>query len=502
MKLTSKKKILSIAAVCIVLAVLVVVFKNPLGLGPAIDSIVAIPGALIAGGGANQSNRPANSRGGPGGGGGFPGGGTQTAFPVKVEAVAIKSISQYLTTNTTLEARRLIDVLAKASGRVIALVAEEGDRVAIGDILASLDRVEIELELQEAVLDLVNATKNFERTQTLRAQNIVSEEELETQQHALEVSKIKLHKAQIKLDNTHIKSPIGGVVTSRLIDLGDTINQNQHVFSVGDFNPLLAKIHIPEREMGRVKVGQSVKITSESFGEEVFGGVVKRISPVVDAASGTIKITIEVTSAKNKLKPGMFITVYLAVATHKDALVVPKKAIVLERESEVVFVMTESNAVRVPVGLGFSEKDFVEITSGLKQGDNVITVGQETLQDGTPVRLVGDQLAAAPEAGSQDGRRQDGRTPAGDSGQGARSQGGGRPQGGARPQGGDASPGGFDLSSLPPDRRKSIEKRLLGNPEIKSEYEKRLKADPALAKDQDKRAAFFQEMMQKFGRNR
>ncbi len=449
-------------------------------MGKQIKGIVVILAAGIVLGCGNQSQ---NS--GMGFGGGFGGGGEQAAFPVRAEVVVRMSISEYITTNSTLEAKRLIDVLAKSSGRVIGLSVEEGQRVKAGQVLARLDREEIELEAAEARINVASATTSFERASELRKTNIVSEDEYEKQKSSLELSKIKLQKVQLQLANTDIRSPISGVVTNRYVDLGDTINSNQKVFSVGDFNPLLALIYIPEREMGRVRLGQSVKITSESYADEEFSGIVRRISPVVDAASGTIKITIEVAPAKAKLRPGMFITVYLAVATHENALVVAKKAIVLEREEEVVFIMQEDKAVRAPVELGFSDGDFVEIVSGLRERDMVITVGQESLQDGAGVRLVGAELAAAPPQQGQSGGASSGGVQRGS-------------DGGAAPGGGPG--GGFSFADLPPDRRKTIEKRLMGNPQVKAEYEKRLKADPELAKDDKKRAAFFTEMMQQFRR--
>jgi membrane fusion protein (multidrug efflux system) len=399
-----------------------------------------------------------------------------TALPVKAGAVVKRAISEFLITNTTVEAERIIDVLAKASGPVVQVSVEEGDWVSAGAVLARLDQKEIKLELREVTLEWEERNRDFERIAELRKSNIVSEEEFNTQKYQLEVSKIRLEQIQLKLENTEILAPIDGVVTHRFISTGDSINTNQVVFTVGDFNPLLAKIYIPEKEIGKVKIGQKVAIKAESAREEEFNGTVKRISPIVDAASGTVKITVEISSPSRSLKPGMFISVYLAVATHENALVVPKKALVLEKEQEVVYLAREGKAVRVPVSLGLSDTDSVEVTSGLKEGDVIVVVGQESLQDGSAIRLVGESDVARAEVASS--------SPAqGDPGSGIQSQG-----------------DGFDIGQLPPDARKRLEERLLGNARVKEEYERRLKEDPELARNDRKRIEFFNEMMKKYPR--
>lgn len=406
---------------------------------------------------------------------------SETAFPVKGSAVVKRAISEYLITNTTVEAERIIDVVAKASGTLIQVFVEEGQWVTTGAALARLDQKEIKLELKEAILELEEKQRSFERTTELRKNNIVSEEDYQAQKYQLDLSKIRLEQAELKLDNTEILAPIEGVVTHRLISVGDSISSNQKVFTVGDFNPLLAKIHIPEKELSKVKIGQRVTIQAESAQENDFRGIVRRISPIVDAASGTVKITIEISPPATLLRPGMFITVFLAVATHEDALVIPKKALVLEKEQEVVFVAREEKAVRTPVSLGFSDSDSVEVTSGLVMEDTVIVVGQEGLQDGATIRLVGEEgehgprtASTASHAASADQSQSDG-------------------EGGRRD-------GGFDIARMPPERRKRLETRLMSNPKIKEEYERRIKADPDLDKNDDKRIAFFKEMMDKYPR--
>ena len=223
-----------------------------------------------------------------------------------------RTISEYITADTTVEAERLIDVLADASGEILEVFVEEGDRVAAGAVLARLDQRELKLELREAEIDLESSERSFHQTEELRNTNIVSEEEYEQQKYRLQMSEIMVEKARLRLANTEIVSPLSGIVTHRYIELGDTVGSNQKTFSVGDFDPLLATIHIPEKDLALVRVGQDVAVSAESAPGRQLAGVVRRVSPIVEAESGTVKIRIQILPPTEPLKPGMFIPVYLA----------------------------------------------------------------------------------------------------------------------------------------------------------------------------------------------
>ena len=395
--------------------------------------------------------------------------GEAPAFPVIAEPASMRDLSEYIVTTATLEAERLIEALAKTAGEVVEVLVEEGDTVAQGAVLARLDQQEILLEVREAQAHVENYNAIFERTRDLMNSDLVTKEEYERQRYQLELNRIKLEQARVKLQNTELRSSIPGIVTSRLIDVGHWVSVNQKAFSIGDFDPLYAVINIPERQIGAVRGGQRVTVTLEFIPGKDFSGRVKRISPVVDAASGTIRITVELDQSDYALKPGMFATLSLPIRTKESALAVPKKAVILESERELVFVFKEGRAIRTPVTLGLSEGDWVEITSGLSPGDLVITVGQESLRDGAAVRLAGrpEEPGIDPKEPSETTERQ--------------------PTAGDRSRN---SPGsgqdGFD-----PERWAQLTERLLSDPKIKKAYDRKLKQDPDLETNMDKQREFF-----------
>ena len=332
-----------------------------------------------------------------GGRGGRPGGGA--AIPVRAEAVERGDISAYIQTYARLEPERWVNVVARAAGLVTELRVEEGDQVGKGKVLARLDREELQLRVEQVVVSLEQARASHERTLALHERALVSQEELDATRHQLENAQVGLKEAQLNLAYADIRAPIAGVVMLRSVEVGDMVGINQEVFSLADLEPLLVRIQVPEKRMQQIDQGQEARIIIDSLPERSFSGRVRMVSPLVDRQSGTVKVTLEIPAAQGLLKPGMFASVQIITGHHAQALIIPKKALILETDEDDVFALAEGKAHRVQIELGFSEGNRIEVLEGLSAGDQVITVGQEGLKDGQAVRLVGQQVEVAEEAG-------------------------------------------------------------------------------------------------------
>jgi len=159
------------------------------------------------------------------------------------------------------------------------------------------------------------------------------------------------------------------------------------LFVLADFNPLRAKIYVPENEIGRIYEEQKAKIFVEAQPGSEFSGTVKMISPVVDPSSGTSKVTIDIIDDRGKLKPGMFASVFIDTETHQNSLIIPKKALILESDLDQVYIYQEGLARKVTLQVGFASGDDLEVLSGLHEGDLVVTAGQDGLREGLPIRI-------------------------------------------------------------------------------------------------------------------
>ena len=473
---------------------------------------------------AQQTQGGRAGRGGRGGG---------AAAPVKVETVKQGDISAYILKNTTLEAERWVDVRARRAGQVIALLKEEGDPVREGTVMARLDADAAQISVAQREVAYREAKQRYEREDALFQRNLGSKQSYENAKTQLESAKAQLEQAKLDLSYTAIRSPIEGIMTLRNIEVGNMVTNNQVVASVAKFDPLLARIQVTEKDFGKITIGQTARITVEAAPEREFTGTVKMISPVVDPESGTVKVTVEIPRTDaSLLRPGMFASVYIITETRRNTLVIPKKALVLEGEGNQVFTFEtdpetgRGQAQRKRIEIGFTDSDRLEILNGLSQGEQVITVGQEGLRPGSPVRLVGE---AAPPAfagrGGQGGQGRAGRGQMGQGGQGRQGRGqmgqgeqgrqgrgqmgqggqgrgfaGGDGQGrqgrGQMGQGGQRGGGfaGGQGGGDPTDRMKRMIERF---PEVKAEYEKRVKDDPELATNMEKLRAFVAEMREK-----
>ena len=479
---------------------------------------------------ADPSRRGGSPRGGmPGrGGGGSADGSFEEPVSVKATRVTRRPISRYLLSNTSLESIREVTIYAKVNALIEELVVEEGDRVTKTQLLAKLDDREIRnehdqariavdqarLTLEQADVKSRLSEANYKRSEDLVEQRLISPQEhdqaalanetdalgLRVAQQQRDAAISRLEAAQLQLDYTEIRSSIDGIVTERMIDIGDRVNVNEALFTVEDFTPLWARIYLPERELSQIRLGQQAELRMQAFPDETFTSSIKMISPTVDSESGTIKVTLEITRHRNLLRPGMFGTVRIATETRPSALVIPKRAIVRERDEDRVFVVDSENRVQKrAVTIGFREDKEIEISTGLSEGEVVVTVGQEGLNDGYPVSVLewedGQDGPALAASSPQPAATGSGAPPAAAPNRGARQQG----QPGAGQRGGRGSgSGGFDPARM----KVMVERMVERSPQIKEAYEAKLAADPDFMNDPEKLGAFVTEIRSQFSRGR
>jgi membrane fusion protein (multidrug efflux system) len=228
-----------------------------------------------------------------------------------------------------------------------------------------------------------------------RDQELISLEVYDAVLAAMESAEAVLNERRIQLEYSTITAPFDGVIVERAVRDSENLTANQRMFRVSDFNPLLCPIQVPEKELPNLRIGQPGYVTVEAWPDQQFSARVLRISPVVDATSGTVKVTLEI-SSEGKLRPGMFTSVFLVIDTHDDAIVIPKQALSLESLADTVYIAGADNvASRRDVTLGFEEADVVEVTRGLAEGEHVIIVGQDGLSDGTPINVLAGGLSPA-----------------------------------------------------------------------------------------------------------
>jgi membrane fusion protein (multidrug efflux system) len=194
--------------------------------------------------------------------------------------------------------------------------------------------------------------------------------------------------ASLELDYTQIRAPIDGVIAERLVKIGNTISEGDALFRVTSLDPLVAYLHVPEREYRNITAGQPVGIEIDALRGETIVAAVSRVSPIVDPQTGTFKITIEISDEKRRMKPGMFGRIGVIYDVHENALQIPRSALVENEGEASVFVVDGDRAVRRAVDTGYGNRGMVEIVSGLQEGDQVVTVGHASLKQDTRVTVI------------------------------------------------------------------------------------------------------------------
>jgi len=311
------------------------------------------------------------------------------AIPVEVVALSRGRIEEVLRFSTNLEAENEVQVFSEAARKIRQLLVEEGDDVHRGQVLIRLQDEEQKTALARIDSQLEKARRDFERQKNLFEQQLISEQIYNDAAYEKEQLELARADAERQLGYTEVRAPISGTVTSRLVNVGDQITVNQHLFDIIDFDSIVARVYVPEREIDRLRPGQQVRILSEAFQGETRHGVVDRLAPVVDPKTGTVKVTVRI-PRHERLLPGMYVSVELVTATHEEALLVPKRALVYDADQMFVFRVKEDGvAERLLIEAVLEDRQNIEPAGRLEDGDRLVVAGQAGLKDGAEVRIVG-----------------------------------------------------------------------------------------------------------------
>jgi RND family efflux transporter MFP subunit len=316
------------------------------------------------------------------------------AIPVEAATVSSGDVAAFYTGTATLEADEQATVVSQITGVVLEILAEEGDFVEAGQVLARVetDRYRLELEMANAALKRLET--DYQRKRELFEKELVSAEDFERVSAEFQAQKAAHDLALLELQYTSIRAPISGYVSERLVRAGNLVKLHDPVYRVTSYDPLLAVLHVPERELSVLRKGLGVTVALDAWPGEVFAGEVIRISPVVDPATGTFRVTAQVQDRGQMLKPGLFGRVEILYDLHEDVPVIPRSAIITEDERSHVFVVNEEGSVsRRNIRLGYEQAGLIEVVDGVSAGEKVVTAGKGSLSDGVRVEIIDAEIS-------------------------------------------------------------------------------------------------------------
>ena len=324
--------------------------------------------------------RKAQSKGASGGAGGGPFG-----LPVEVAVVRQDTVRDEVPATGDIEALQAIDLRPEVEGRLVGILVEEGTEVAKGAPLLQVDDLELRSQVTRAAADADLARQALDRTRQLMQQNASSTSDLEKAEAQARGTQAQLDLLKLRLNRTTVTAPFAGVVGQRYVSLGDYVNTTTKLLSLQTVNPQRAAVQVPERFAEEIHRGQIVKFNVAALPGRMFAGVVDFVDPVVELPGRTVLVKARVPNESRQLRPGMFIEAHLVTAVRPNAIIVPEEAIVPVQGATFVYLVVDAKAARRAVELGVRTPGFVEVTRGVKPGDQVVVGGLEMLADGMPV---------------------------------------------------------------------------------------------------------------------
>lgn len=315
----------------------------------------------------------------------------QEAAPVEEEKTAIvevyttvkETVSHETGYATTVQANIVNNITPQNAGRIRKLNVEVGDFVKQGQILAEIDRV----QLDQAALKLKNDETELERCRQLYKEGGLSQSDFESMELAFKVSKSSYDNL---LENTVLRSPISGVVTARNYDVEDMYSMSSPIYTVQQISPVKLLVAVSETDYTKVSKGDKVTVLADALPGEVFKGSVVRLYPTMDAVSHTFNVEVQVANSSARLRPGMYAKASLNMGD-TDSVVIPDAAVVKQQGSgqKIVYVLKADSTVEariITLGRFFDGK--YEVLSGLSEGERVVVKGQSVLKSGDKVEVV------------------------------------------------------------------------------------------------------------------
>jgi HlyD family secretion protein len=317
---------------------------------------------------------------------------SKPAFTGTVVAVERGDIQSLVSATGTISPVNSVDVSSKITGRIVEVKVNENDTVKADQVLILLDDTRYRTTVSQSEAKLANAAANFERTSRLAAIGALSTQQLDAARMEYQVAQATHDDAVSQLEDTVIKAPISGIVIGKPIPAGQTvapgISSPMVLLTIADMSKMQISVQVDESDVGRVKNGQKVSFTVDSYPGKTFTGVVSNVSNKATITQNVVyyPVTVDIDNPEGLLKPTMTARVSVHVGESKNVLIVPLSAVKQTKGQQYVQVMKDGKQQNTNVTLGLSSDDRVEVASGLKEGDQVLlsSTKPQTTQSGPP----------------------------------------------------------------------------------------------------------------------
>jgi RND family efflux transporter MFP subunit len=335
---------------------------------------------------------------------------------VSVTRARTGNVRQEIEITGSLKPKEQVDVTSKVTGRVVKINVQVGDFIRQGQILAELEDSELAQQVRRAEAsrqvvkatqqqrkeELGNARADANRAKQLLDAGLLSRQEYEAKATAFRVfeaqmalvgaqeeqAEAELRELTIQRSQMKIVAPISGYVAQRFVDVGAVVSPSTPVARLVNLSTMVTLANVPEKDLSRLRLGNRAIVTVDAFGKQEYVGKVARISPVLDVATRTALVEIEIPNPGGALRAEMFARVKLDMGAMREAVLVPREALVYRGQQAGVYVVESKKPVFRSVDTGSAHGDEIEVVANLQPGTSVVNKGAAMLQEGDQIRII------------------------------------------------------------------------------------------------------------------
>lgn len=310
---------------------------------------------------------------------------------VEIEVVKLKTMTKNIELTGTIEATRVARIASPAEGPVLNCTIREGDFVKQGQVILTIGRKRAAEELVLAARkELAREEEDCQRIEQLVRSGAIPAEQIEDAQLRVSRAKAQLTKAMESIEDYLIRTPWAGLVNMVFVTDGYFASPRETLVEIFDPDSLVIRFAVPEKESSNVRIGMELSAILDAYTNRVFHAKITRVYPEFDRLMRTRMVEASLTENVNLL-PGMFSRVTIPVQTVSDAIIIPERAVVVTPQGErVVFVAENGKAFSRKVSIGIEQGHNVQIIKGINFGDLVVVSGNQKLQSGMEVRILGN----------------------------------------------------------------------------------------------------------------
>lgn len=320
---------------------------------------------------------------------------------VRIWTSEIQTVQPYLETTGTLKADEEVIVSSEVDGILKKILVEEGTSVHAGTLLAEINETDYRLDwrrsdaaLKQAQASLTNAKAEYKRKEALYGEELITRQQFDDIATRVTLAEAELERAKAtlaisleRLTRTKVYSPLIGAVKEKKVSVGDYVRNGTPLFQLIKVNPLKLNFTISEKDVAGLKIGQEVTFSVDAFPGKQFKGRVSLLHPNVEERTRTLQAEALVPNADHILKPGYFARVKIFTQSARDVVVAPITALMYDGPMIRIFVINDNKAQARIIKTGNKYGEYVEVTEGLKEKEQIVVVGQNNLSEGVKVNV-------------------------------------------------------------------------------------------------------------------